>query len=87
MGPLLDVFDKEYIARMYELDLLNQGREEGRQEGEKKGRQEGLLEGVEKSLRNLISATGWTLEQAMTSLGIPEEERPIYREILKNVNA
>ena len=79
MGPLLDVFDEDYIARMHDRDLLNQGMEMGEQEGERKG--------FEKALRNLISATGWTLEQAMTSLGIPEEERPIYREILKNVNA
>ena len=73
---MVTLFDEEYIARMHDRDLLNQG--------EQKGRQEGLLEGVEKSLRNLISATGWTLEQAMASLGIPEEERPIYREVMKN---
>ena len=88
---MVTLFDEEYIAKMFQRDLLSQGREEGRQEGllegEKKGEQKGQQKGFEKALRNLISATGWTLEQAMTSLGIPEPDRPIYREILKNGNA
>ena len=72
---MITLFDEEYIAKMYKRDLLSQGREEGRQEG--------CQEGIEKSLRHLILTTGWTLEQAMVSLGIPEVDRPIYREILK----
>ena len=76
---MVTLFDEEYIARMHDRDLLSQGKEEGLQEGQQKG--------FEKALRNLISATGWTLEQAMTSLGIPEPDRPIYCEILKNANA
>ena len=69
---MVTLFNEEYIARMHDRDLLNQGEQKGRQEG------------LEKALRNLISATGWTLEQAMALLGIPEPDRPIYREILKN---
>ncbi|WP_337942695.1 hypothetical protein [Ruthenibacterium lactatiformans] len=76
---MVTLFDEEYIARMHDRDLISQGKEEGLQEGQQKG--------FEKALRNLISATGWTLEQAMALLGIPEPDRPIYREILKNVNA
>ena len=65
---MVTLFDEEYIARMHDRDLLNQGRQET----------------WEKALRQLITTTGWTLEQAMTSLGIPEPDRPLYREILKN---
>ena len=65
---MITLFDEEYIARMHDRDLLNQGRQET----------------WEKALRQLITTTGWTLEQAMTSLGIPEPDRPLYREILKN---
>lgn len=64
---MVTLFDEEYIARMYKRDLLSQGEEKG----------------FEKALRNLITATGWTMEQAMISLGLPEPDRPIYREILK----
>ena len=60
---MVTLFDEEYIAKMYKRDLLNQGKEEW----------------LEKALRNLISVTGRTLEQAMASLGIPELDRPIYR--------
>ena len=76
-------FDEEYIARMHDRDLLNQGREEGLQKGEKKGEQKGEKKGLEKALRRLISAMGWSLEQAMTFLEIPEMDRPIYREIFE----
>ena len=78
MSKMFDIFDEEYIAKAYRRDLLSQGMAAGME----KGRQEGL----EKSLRRLISAMGWPLEQAMTFLEIPEEDRPIYREILKNEN-
>lgn len=59
------LFDEEYIAKMHERDLLNQGKQKG----------------FEKSLRRLITAMNWPLEQAMTFLEIPEMDRPIYRGI------
>ncbi|MBD5101132.1 MAG: hypothetical protein HDT27_00245 [Subdoligranulum sp.] len=68
---MVTLFYEEYIARMHERDLLNKGRQEER----------------EKTLRRLITAMGWPLEQAMTFLEIPEPDRPIYRELLKNGNA
>ena len=76
MGML---FDEEYIAKTYRRDLLSQGREEGRREG----RQEGIQEGLSGALRNLIAATGYSIEKAMTILGIPESDRLTYREILR----
>ena len=85
---MITLFDEEYIAKMYKRDLLSQGREEGLQEGLRKGQQEGRREGrrevLEETLRRLISAMGWPLEDAMAFLEVPEEDRPIYREILKN---
>ena len=69
------LFDEEYIAKTYRRDLLSQGREEGRREGQ----QEGMLN----TLRSLLPATGMPLEQALTLLNIPEPDRPVYREILR----
>ena len=70
---MITLFDEEYISKMYKRDLLSQGREEGRQEV------------LAETLRRLISAMGWPLEQAMAFLEVPEPDRPIYREILKDV--
>ena len=35
------------------------------------------------SIRNLMKNTGWTIEKAMEALGLPEDERPEYRKLLK----
>ena len=72
---MVTLFDEEYIAKTYRRDLLSQGREEGRREGQ----QEGMLN----TLRSLLPATGMPLEQALTLLNIPEPDRPVYREILR----
>ena len=80
---MVTLFDEEYIAKTYRRDLLSQGREEGRQEGRREGRQEGIQEGLSGALRNLIAATGYSIEKAMTILGIPESDRLTYREILR----
>lgn len=56
------------------LDGWNKGLSEGLEKGIEKGRASGLADG----LRNLMRFTGWPMEKAMESLGIPESERPSY---------
>lgn len=46
------------------------------------GREEGREEGVIASLKNLIANTGWTLEKAMETLGVPITDRPRYTKLL-----
>jgi predicted transposase/invertase (TIGR01784 family) len=49
-----------------------------REEGREEGREEAL-----QSIKRLIDNTGWTIEQTMKMLEIPEEDQPLYREKLK----
>ena len=47
-----------------------------------KGRAEGRTEGLMEALQNLIHNTGWTIEKAMETLGIPASERTSYEKLL-----
>ena len=57
------------------LEGWNKGVNEGREEGLERGQEKGRVSAFADSLRNLMQATGWPLETAMDSLGIPEDER------------
>lgn len=59
-------------------DILIDGWNKGMSEGLEKGRAEGHTRGLTDGLKNLMRSTGWPLEKAMESLGIPESERPTY---------
>lgn len=66
---------------------LSQGiREEGRYEGLREGRYEGIkegrYEGILDSIRNLMESMGWSSEQAMKALKIPEAEQMDYAKML-----
>ena len=45
--------------------------------------QKGIAEGMLNALRGLITNTGWSIEQAMVALSVPEVDRPRYRELLQ----
>ena len=69
---------------------LSKGVEEkGIQKGIKKGIQKGIEQGIEKgillSIRNLMETMGWSVEQAMEVLKIPEEEKSKYLDELKKM--
>lgn len=51
-------------------------------EGIAKGRAEGMAKGVVISIQNLMKNTGWPVEQAMATLGVPKEEWNKYAELL-----
>ena len=52
--------------------------EEGVEVGLKKGRAEGVEESLMSALQSLIKNMGWSVEQAMNALSIPESDRPKY---------
>ena len=63
---MVTLFDEEWIARMHDHSVKEEGRAEGREES------------IAASLRNLMKNAGWTLEQAMAALGIPMDEQSKY---------
>lgn len=67
-------------AEVRQMCNLSEGvRDLGRAEGRAEGRVEGFLS----SIRNLMANTGWPLEKAMESLGLPETDRPKYAALLQ----
>ena len=69
--------------RMYQTDMQsNLATAEDR--GERRGRAEGRAEGMTASIRSLMDTMGWTVEQAMAALKIPEEDHPKYAKLLNN---
>ena len=58
--------------------------EKGIAKGMEKGRAEGMEKGILTSIRSLMETMGWTLDQAMTALKVPEAERQVYQNLLEN---
>lgn len=50
---------------------------------EKRGYERGIAEGIVKSIKNLMNTMGYTVEQAMDVLLIPEKEREKYMKIIR----
>ncbi len=74
----------EEVSRMCNL---GQGiAEENLRKGIEKGRAEGRAEGITNTLltnlRSLMKSMKWSLDQAMSALEVPEEDRSQYRELL-----
>jgi hypothetical protein len=47
---------------------------------EEKGKEKGLLT----SIKNLMESMGWSVEQAMAALKVPESEQPKYATMIKH---
>lgn len=45
---------------------------------EAKGIEKGRMEGILSSIKSLMDSMGWTIEQAMDALKVPEGERSKY---------
>lgn len=75
------------IVKERENELLEEGRQEGRQEGRKEGQEEGRKEGAKlvniSTLKKLIENMKMTVDQAMNFLSIAEDEKEMYREMLR----
>lgn len=52
------------------------------QDAVEEGRAEGIAKGIITSIRNLMKNTGWPIEQAMATLGVPKEEWGKYIKLL-----
>lgn len=48
-----------------------------------KGVEKGVKKNTLSSIKNLMETVGWTPEQAMAALKVPEGERQGYHELLK----
>ena len=73
---------KKLEREVSQMCNLSQGIEE---RGIEKGRKEGKQEGILASIQNLMESMGWTAEQAMAALKIPESERFLYADGLKRL--
>ncbi|MCM1257246.1 MAG: hypothetical protein NC307_05285 [Roseburia sp.] len=83
---LYDDFDikmtKELESEVSEMCNLSRGIEE---RGIEKGIEKGIREGVLASIQNLMESMGWSVEQAMKALKIPETEQSIYTDNLRKM--
>ncbi len=64
---------------------LSKGVEQGIQKGIEQGIEQGIEKGILLSIRNLMETMGWSVEQAMEVLKIPEEEKSKYLDELKKM--
>ena len=74
--PMTETLEAEVQA----MCNLSQGVEE---RGRIKGRAEGRTEGLLSSIRALMASMGWSAEQAMEALKLPETDRPKYADLLQ----
>ena len=74
---------KKLEGEVAEMCNLSEGIE---QRGIQKGRLEGQLETRQESIQNLMRNLKFSIEQAMTALGIPETEWETYRKLNKTHN-
>lgn len=88
-----DMYSKVLANRVRELKETHEGvdsmcREmeqiyrDGESRGIEKGIEKGRAAGILSSLKSLIQSTGWSIEQAMDTLGIPDTDRPEYARLL-----
>ena len=67
-------------------DVLAKGREQGLQQGMERGLQQGIQQGIQQErdegvirfAKSLMKKTGWSVEEALSALEIPEAERDGY---------
>lgn len=62
---------REHMCRISE-EIYNEGLEQGIERGIEQGARSNLIENV----RSLMESVGWTAQQALDGLKVPESERP-----------
>ena len=76
------LYSNEEIMEMYgwerEAKGIVKGEKRGRAEGKAEGKAEGRIETQLENIVSLMEETGWSPEEAMRRLRIPEEERAEY---------
>ena len=81
---------REELFRKEEHDIGHEegfieGHAKGLTEGHAKGLTEGHSLGLTESIKNIMKNMNFTEDQAMQALGIHEEDRAKYSELLKNL--
>ena len=64
---------------------FKEGKAKGKAEGIKIGEKKGIVKGLLRAIISNVKHYGVTTEQAMANLGIPENERGEYREMLEKM--
>lgn len=63
-------------------DVLAKGREQGIQQGMEQGLQQGMKQGRDETIvrfaKSLMKKTGWSVDEALSALEVPEAERGGY---------
>ena len=75
---LLEEYNEAEVTELFRLDGKREGLEEGLEKGLEQGRKEGQKDGILLSLRNLVTATNFSVAEAMKILSIPAEEQEYY---------
>ena len=76
---MVTLFDEEWIAKMHEKEIRDEGHEEGLKEG--------LKEGALNVIRNMVKNFGLSIEQAVEGAGVPENEQNKYIELLRSTSS
>ena len=67
-------------------DMCNESWSVGLEKGMEEGKEKGMEKGMEKcrieDLQNLMTNTGWPLEQALSTLGVPKEDWEKYSQLI-----
>jgi hypothetical protein len=63
-------------------EIFNKGREVGLEQGHELGREEGAVNKLLSCVRSLMETMGWTVQEALKNLKVPEEERARYLAML-----
>jgi flagellar biosynthesis/type III secretory pathway protein FliH len=74
---------REMESEVFNLCNIGEGFEErGYENGLKKGLEQGLEQGLLTAIQNIMSALSMNVDQAMSILKVPVEERSFYRDKL-----
>jgi predicted transposase YdaD len=69
----MEILDYKSMMKQERSEGRAEGREEGREEGRVEGRAEGRIEERLDNIKNLMINKKFTVEDALSALGIPEE--------------
>ena len=75
-------YDEERVREIAAKANYRWGHEDGFAEGRDTGFAEGRDEGLLAAVRGLVRRRGWSADEAMDAVGIPEENRPRYAELV-----
>ena len=82
MDMCLTEYNETETMEMFREEGREEGRKEGHEEGLKEGRQEGEKSSTIEHIRDVMDSFGVSLERAMESLKIPNEQQAMYKELI-----